>query len=154
MGRTRIALFATGALVAVAPTAGCGSPKPLTRAQLMSRANAICRSVKAKLEAASKGQSANTPRQIERLTAKISGFEQTALAELGKLVPPRALEDDWKRFVAGAGMLAEDIAKVGEYAAAKNATAARQAIASAESTQKQLAVVAGRMGLKDCEQLP
>jgi hypothetical protein len=154
MERTRIALLATGALVAVAPTAGCGSPKPLTRAQLTSRANTICRGVKAKLEAASKGQSANTPQQIERLTAKLSGFEQTALAELGKLVPPRALEDDWKRFVAGAGTLAEYTAKVGEYAAAKNTTATKRVIVSAESTQKQLAAVAGRMGLKDCEQIP
>lgn len=154
MDRTRIAAFATSTLVAVAAAAGCGSPKPLTRAQLTSRADAICRGVKAKLEAASKGQSVSTPQQIERLTAKLSSFEQTALAELGELVPPRALEDDWKRFVAAAGALAEYTAKVGEYAAAKNAAATKRVIASAESAQKQITVVAKRMGLKDCEQVP
>jgi len=155
LGRTRIAALATSALAAVAPAAGCGSsPKPLTRAQLTSRADAICRAVKAKIEAANKGGSANTPQQLERLTAKISRFEQAALVELAKLVPPQALEADWKRFVAGAQTLAEDTVNLGEYAAAKNQAAARRLIGAAEATQKQMAAIAKRNSLKDCEQVP
>jgi len=155
MGKGRVIMLAFGgALAAMALTVGCGSsPKPLTRAQLTDRANAICRSVKAKLEAASKGQSASTPQQIERLTTKVSGFEQSALAQLSELVPPATLEAEWKRFVVGAQALAEDTAQLGEYMAANNKAAAKKLIASAESTQRQMAAVAKRSGFKDCEQV-
>jgi hypothetical protein len=110
--------------------------------------------VAVKIEAVNKGGSVNTPQQLERLTAKLAGFEQTALVELGRLVPPQALEADWKSFVAGAQTLAEDTAKVGEYAATKNTTAGKQVISSAESTQKQMAAIAKRNGFKACEQVP
>jgi hypothetical protein len=157
MGRTRSAVLAlaTSAFAAAALAAGCGSsPKPLTRAQLTIRAEAICERVKAKLEAASRGQSDNTPQQIERLTTKLSGFEQAALTELSQLVPPPALESDWKRFVGGAQTLAEETIELGEDAAAKNSAAGKRLLASAESTQKQMAAVAKRDGLKACEQVP
>ncbi|MGH2878804.1 MAG: hypothetical protein ACRDK4_04255 [Solirubrobacteraceae bacterium] len=148
-----LATSAFAALVLV--TAGCGStPKPpLTRAQLTSKANAICRTVTAKLEAASKGESANTPQQLERLTAKVSGFEQKALSELSALVPPPALEAQWQRFVDGAQTLAEDTAKLGEYIANKNTAASKALISQAQATQKQMVAVAKRNGFKDCEQV-
>lgn len=158
MGRTRIAVpaLATSALAAAAlAAAGCGSsPKPpLTRAQLTSKADAICSSVTAKLEAANRGESANTPQQLERLTAKVSGFEQKALTELTELVPPAALEADWKRFVAGAQILSEKIANVGEYAAKKDVAAGKAAIAEIEVTQKQMVAIAKRNGFKKCEKV-
>jgi hypothetical protein len=156
MATPRIAApaLATSALAAAALAIGCGSsPKPLTRAQLTARANAICREVKTRLEAATKGQSANTPQQFARLASKVAGFEEKALADLTKLVPPPALEADWKRFVAGAQTLAEDTSQLSEYAAAKKTAAAKRLIASAESTQKQAAAAAKRIGLKDCEQI-
>jgi hypothetical protein len=158
MGRTRTAVpaFATSALAtALLAAAGCGSsPKPpLTRAQLTSKANSICRTVTAKLEAASKGESANTPQQVQRLTAKVSGFEQKALTELTALVPPPALEADWQRFVGGAQTLAEDTAKVGEYVAGKNTAAGKAVISQAEATQKQMVAIAKRNGIKDCEKV-
>ncbi|HEV3093181.1 MAG TPA: hypothetical protein VGY30_01555 [Solirubrobacteraceae bacterium] len=157
MGRTRTAVPAlvTSALAVAALAMGCGSsPKPLTRAQLTSRANAICRRVAVKIEAANKGGEVNTPQQLERLTAKLAGFEQTALVELGQLVPPPALEADWKSFVAGAQTLAEDTAKIGQYVTTKNTAAGKQVISSAESTQKQMAAIAKRNGFKACEQVP
>jgi hypothetical protein len=156
MGRTRTAVpaLATSALAAAALATGCGSsPKPLTRAQLTRKADAICRTASAKLEAATKGTSAKTPQQIQRLAAKLSGFEQTALGELGRLVPPPAIEADWKRFVAGAQALAEDIAKLGEYAASKNQAASKSVISSAGATQKQMTAIANRNGFKDCEKV-
>jgi hypothetical protein len=158
LGRTRIAVpaLATSAFAAVLLAAtGCGStPKPpLTRAQLTSKANSICRTVTAKLEATSKGASASTPQQLERLTAKVSGFEQKALTELSALVPPPALEAQWQRFVSGAQTLAEDTAKVGEYAASKNTTAGRAVISQIEATQKQMVAIAKSSGFKDCEKV-
>jgi hypothetical protein len=148
--------LATSAFAALVLAAtGCGStPKPpLTRAQLTSKADSICRTVTAKLEAASKGESANTPQQLERLTTKVSGFEQKALTELTALVPPPALEAEWKRFVSGAQMLAEDTAKVGQYVASKNTAAGKAVISQVEATQKRMVAIAKRNGFKDCEKV-
>lgn len=114
----------------------------------------ICRRVAAKLESASKGESANSPQQIVRLTTKLSAFEQSALGELGKLVPPAALEADWKRFLAGAQSLAEDTASLGEAAATKDTRQSKRVIASAVATQRQMAAIAKRNGIKSCEQVP
>ncbi|HEX3391142.1 MAG TPA: hypothetical protein VHS55_01110 [Solirubrobacteraceae bacterium] len=142
-------------MTAVLAVAGCGStPKPpLTRAQLTIKADSICRTVTAKLEAASKGESASTPRQLEHLTAKVSGFEQKALTELTALVPPATLEAEWKRFVNGAQTLAEDTAKVGEDVASKNTAAGKAAISQIGATQKQMVAIAKRNGFKDCEKV-
>lgn len=158
MGRTRIAVpaLATSALAAVVlAAAGCGSTTkpPLTRAQLTSKANSICRTVTAKLEAASKGESANTPQQLEHLTTEVSGFEQKALTELTALVPPPALEAQWQRFVAGAQSLADDTAKVGEYIANKNTASTKAVISEAQATQKRMVAIAKRNGFKDCEKI-
>jgi hypothetical protein len=157
MGRTRIAWRApaAGVLAATALLAtGCGSlPKPLTRAELTGKANAICRDATARFEAATKGQNTNTPQQIERLAAKLSGFEQTALAKLAKLVPPTELEADWKRFVAGAEMLVENTAKVGEYVASKNRVALKALIASTEATQREMAATAKRDRIYGCQKI-
>jgi hypothetical protein len=157
MGRIRIATpaLATGALIAAALACGCGSTsKPLTREQLTSRANAICRSVKAKLEAANKGQSFTTRQELERLIARLSSFEESALGELTKLTPPPALETEWKRFVAGAQALVEDTVRLGEQASQGNSAQSKQLIAAAQATQRQMTAVAKRVGLEACEQVP
>jgi hypothetical protein len=158
MGQTRFAVpvLATSALTTIViAAAGCGStPKPpLTRAQLTSKANSICRTVTAKLEAANKGESANTPQELERLTVKASGFEQKALTELTALVPPQALEAQWQRFVEGAQSLAEDTGKFSEYIAEKNSAASKAIISKAEATQKRMIAIAKRNGFKGCEKV-
>lgn len=159
MGRRRTAAPAllACALALVLPALalwGCGSSaKPrLTRAQLTSRANAICRKVSSKLQAATGGKSISTPQQVHSLAAKLSDFEQTSLAELGELVPPPALEADWKRFVAGAQALAENTAKLSEQSSVAG-PATQRLLASSEATQKQMVAIAKRTGLTDCEQV-
>lgn len=139
------------ALMAIALAAsGCGSSsKPLTRAELTAKANAICKTVTAKMSS----KSANTEQQISRVASELASFEQTELADLSKLVPPAELETDWKKFVAGAQTLAENTAKLGEYAKAKNLKAGKALILSSENTQKQMVVIAKRDGLTACEQV-
>ena len=109
--------------------------------------------VTAKLEAANKGESANTPQQLERLTTKVAGFEQKALTELTALIPPQALEAQWQRFVDGAQSLAEDTAKFSEYIADKNTAAGKAIISKAEATQKRMVAIAKRNGFKGCEKV-
>jgi|HubBroStandDraft_3_1064219.scaffolds.fasta_scaffold21798_3 hypothetical protein len=142
---------ATIALTAMAmAVSGCGSSsKPLTRAELTAKANEICKTVTAKIST----KSANTQQQIGRVAEELASFEQTALANLSKLVPPPELESDWKQFVAGAQTLAENTAKLGEYAKANNLKAAKGLIRSSEATQKQMLAIAKRDGLNACEQV-
>jgi hypothetical protein len=129
---------------------GCGSsPKPLTRAELTAKANAICKTVTAKIAS----KSVSTEQQISRVAGELASFEQAALADLSKLVPPMELENDWKRFVSGAQTLAENTAKLGEYAKTKNLKAAKGLILSSEATQKQMVAIAKRDGLTACEQV-
>src|ERR1700722_5724199 len=81
---------------------GCGSSeKPLTRAELTAKANAICKTVTAKLAT----KTIKSQQDIARIAPDLAGFEETALGELSKLVPPAGLANDWKQFVAGAGRL-------------------------------------------------
>jgi hypothetical protein len=148
MQYTRVAAIALTATVLAA--SGCGSSsKPLTRAELTAKANAICKTVTAKISS----KSIKTQQEIARVAGELASFEQTALTSLSKLVPPTELEDDWKRFVAGAQTLAENTAKLGEYAKANNLKGAKGLIVSSEATQKQMVAIAKRDGLTACEQV-
>jgi len=154
MGMAPRALAATALAATALAASGCGgsSPKPLTRAELTVKANAICKKVTAKLTAATKG-GVGSVQAIARVAPELASFEETALGELGKLVPPAKLESDWKQFIAGAQTLAENTSKLGEYAKENNLKAAKSLIVSSEATQKQMIAIAKRDGLKDCEQV-
>jgi hypothetical protein len=148
MGHTRVAAIALTATMLAA--SGCGSSsKPLTRAELTAKANAICKTVTAKISS----RSVKTQQDIARVAGELASFEQTALTNLSKLVPPAELEDDWKQFVAGAQTLAENTAKLGEYAKTNNLKGAKGLITSSEATQRQMVAIAKRDGLTACEQV-
>lgn len=144
-GLTTLALTATMLMAT-----GCGSSsKPLTRAELTTKANAICKTVTAKLAS----KTIKSQKDIARVAGELASFEQSALTDLSKLVPPAELENDWKQFVAGAQTLAENTAKLGEYAKSNNLKAAHGLIASSTAVQHQMQVTAKRDGLKECEQV-
>ncbi len=142
-----------GAIAIAATTvaiAGCGgSEKPLTHAELVSKANAICKTVTAKLAT----KRANSVQDIARVAQELASFEQQALSELSKLVPPANLESDWKHFIADAELLAENTSKLGEYAKTNDLKAARGLITSSDTTQHQMQAIAKRNGLTECEQV-
>ncbi len=146
-GRHLAALALAATTLAVS---GCGSSaKPLTRAELTAKANAICKTVTAKLAK----HTIKTQQDIARVATELASFEQSALTNLSKLVPPAVLADDWKKFVAGAQTLAENTSKIGEYAKANNLNASKSLITSSVATQRQMTAIARRDGLKGCEQV-
>lgn len=140
-------VLAASAIALAIAACGSSSPKPLTRAQLTAKTDAICRRVSGKL--ASVG-TLNGAAQIARVTSRLSAFEQGVLAQLGALVPPAALESDWKRFVDGAQSLAEATVKLGEDAAAKRPNEIGPLLASAEATQRRMRALARRDGFTAC----
>ncbi|HEV7936797.1 MAG TPA: hypothetical protein VGP18_02090 [Solirubrobacteraceae bacterium] len=148
MGSRRLAA-ATLAATAVT-VAGCGgSTKPLTQAELTSKANTICKTVTAKFAT----KSAHSVQDIARVAPELASFEQKALSELSKLIPPTDLESDWKQFITGAELLAENTSKLGEYAKANKLKAAGEVITSSQTTQQQMQTIAKRDGLTECEQV-
>jgi hypothetical protein len=143
-------LAATMLAATTVAIAGCGgSQRPLTHAELVSKANAICETVTAKFAT----KRVNSVQDIGRVAPELAAFEQKALSELSKLVPPPNLESDWKQFVAGAEVLAENTSKLGEYAKANNLKAAGSLVGSSETTQHQMQAIAKRDGLTNCEQV-
>lgn len=148
MGHVRIAALAltVGALA----ISGCGgSSKPLTRAELTEKANAICRRVNLKLGATS--SQVKTQNDLARLAPQLSSFEQGALSELSKLNPPSDLAGDWKKILADAQTLADNTAKIGEYAKTNQTAALRNLDTASEKVQQDLVATAKRDGLTDCE---
>jgi hypothetical protein len=148
MGPRRLAATMLAAIT-VAFTGCGGSAKPLTHAELVSKANAICKTVTTRL---AKNNIIKSQQALARVATELASFEQKALSELSKLVPPAYLESDWKQFIAGAETLAENTSKLGEYAKANKLKAARALITSSETTQHQMQAIAKRDGLSECEQ--
>lgn len=148
----RLTRTATLALLAIGLVlGGCGkSSKPLTRAELIAKADTICKRVNDKLK--SSNNTIKGRQDIARIVPKLASTEQAALAELSKLVPPAALANDWKTIIAGAQTLADNTAKLGEYAKANNLKAARGLITSSEKVQQQVLATARRDGFKYCSQ--
>jgi hypothetical protein len=149
MGRTCLAAVALVATIFA--IAGCGgsSSKPLTRAELTVRANAICKTVTSKLAS----KSASTEQQLAHVATELASFEQTALIELSRLVPPAELANDWKKFVAGAQTLAENTSKLGVYVKGGSLKSAKGLIVSSETVQQQMRAIAKRDHLAECEEV-
>ncbi|HEY5194453.1 MAG TPA: hypothetical protein VIJ39_11365 [Solirubrobacteraceae bacterium] len=147
----RIGLAAVALATTTLAIAGCGgsSAKPLTRAELTAKANVICKTVTTRFAS----KSINSQQEMARVIPELAAFEQTALAELSKLVPPAELANDWKKFVAGAETLAENTAKLGEYAKAKNIKAAGSLITGSEAIQQQMRATAKQDGITACEKV-
>jgi hypothetical protein len=139
------------AVTTLTTASGCGkSSKPLTRAELIAKADDICRRVNGKLK--SSNNTINNHADIARIIPRLASFEQTALAELSKLVPPASMADDWKMIIAGAQTLADNTAKLGEYAKANKLKAARGLITSSQKVQHQTLAIAKRDGFKECSE--
>jgi hypothetical protein len=149
MGRTGLTTIALAAIVFASSGCGGSSAKPLTRAELTAKADAICKRVSAKISS----RTIKTQQDIARAASELASFEESALTELSKLVPPAELANEWKQFVAGAQALAENTSKLGEYARANNLKGGRSLIASSEAIQQQMVAIAKRNGLKGCEQV-
>lgn len=130
--------------------AGCGSTKPLTRAQLVSRANALCTHVHAEVKQAGP---AKTPQDFVHLTRKLAGFEQHALESMRSLTPPSALTADWKHMIEGAEEVAESVGTISTDAQLKKEKGEREALERVERVEKNIAPIVERDDFTSCKEL-
>lgn len=142
---------ALGLAAVTLAASGCGkSSKPLTRAELVAKADTICRRVNNQLK--SSDNSINSKQDLARVVPRLASFEQKALADLSKLVPPASLANDWKTIVTGAQTLADNTAKLGEYAKENNIKAAKGLVTDSQKVQQAMLATAKRDGFKDCSE--
>jgi hypothetical protein len=126
-----------------------GSPTgPLTRAELIARADAICASVNARrasLKRLSHGYVAKLP--------WLASYEHAAFAQLGRLIPPVSMAGDWRQIVVVAQTVTADTAKIGEYAKSNSVNAARPLFGQVGEAQERMLTTARHAGFRDCAQL-
>jgi hypothetical protein len=124
---------------------------PLSRSELIARADAICLRLNNEL-AATAAKSVGM-REIARVSPRHAALEQTAVMELSKLTPPASIARDWRQIVAYRQTLAEELALLGRYAKVKNARSVRALAVSKKHLHRQLTTVATRDGFKRCSRL-
>lgn len=143
-------LISGAALVLAIGLAGCGSTQPLTRAQLVSKADRICAQVHHKVHAIGP---ASTPQQLSRLAHKLAGFEQQQIESMRKLKPPASLASDWKQMVEGAQEIAEGTATLSTDIQLKKEKQVGEALKQIGKVEQRLAPVVAKDGFTSCKEL-
>jgi hypothetical protein len=155
--------------LAMLAIAGCGSTSktsstttaasaPLSHAELVARASAICAHINAKIAYYSNLTPSNSKdlvssSAIASAAPQIAAVEHTALGEMEKLTPPPALAGDWQLIVGGVRTISEDTAKIGEAIKTKDTASLAGVMTSGASALQRLHVVATRDGLAGCSKL-
>lgn len=149
MGTRSRGLLAAGLAAGMLVGAGCGeAAKPLTRAQLLAKADAICKRIDTRLS----GTTIKSEKQLIHFLPRVAGFEQQALVELSKLNPPSKMAEDWKKIVAGAQTIADSTAKLSEAARLKELKTVHEVLSEIGKVQTSITTVAKRDGFKNCSQ--
>jgi hypothetical protein len=130
--------------------AGCGSATPLTRAQLVSRANALCTQLHNKMKQVGP---AKTTQDLAHLAHKLAGFEQQQLEAMHKLTPPASLASDWKQMLQGAEDIAEAAGTLSTDVQLKKDKAAGEALKQAGKVQQHIKPITERDGFTSCKEL-
>jgi hypothetical protein len=148
--RRRRALAAALCASIAVTVAGCGSAQPLTRAQLVKQADAICFQVQKKMKTLG---SSNTPKQLAFVARKLAGFQQQELEQMQRLKPPTALASDWKKILEGAEEITENAGTLSTDIQLKKDKQAGEALKQIGATEQRVALVVKRDGLTRCDQL-
>lgn len=138
----------TGSLPASSPPP---SGDPLSRSQLIARADAICRGLDTKL--ATVNPASLSMHEIARFAPPRAVLERTAVAELSKLMPPASITRDWRQVIAYRSTLTNELFKLGSDAKANDAAGIRALAVSKKLVHQKLLTVATRDGFKYCSRV-
>lgn len=142
---TALAALALGLAVA-----GCGSTKPLTRAQLVSHANTLCTQVQTKMKHVG---TAKTVQGLAHIAHKLAGFEQEQLESMKQLKPPASMAADWKQMIEGAEEVAEYAGSLSTDVQLKKKKAALEQLKQIGAVEKRISPITKRDGFTSCTQL-
>jgi hypothetical protein len=122
-----------------------GSP-PLTQAQLVRKADAVCASVEEYVAA----HRAKSLSEVSRLAPEVAARKRAAAAELERLIPPPALASEWKLITSDVRTSAGYTQMFAGYAASHNLQAIQTLQATANALHQQIATVVTREGIARC----
>jgi hypothetical protein len=120
---------------------------PLTRADLIAQADAICYRINAKRASIV----LRSKRDVVRGLPQLASYEQVAVTELAKLMPPTSITSDWKVILVNAQAVAEATAKLTTYANTNpHLLLGRPEYIILTKAQGRVIATAKRDGFKDC----
>jgi hypothetical protein len=149
MSPTQLAALALAATTLAA--SGCGgsskaTTSSLSRSELIAKADAICARVHAEYHA----NGYTTSQSIAHLAPLVAGDEQTGVDELRALHAPASMVSDWNMIVDVDQIVADNTAKLGQYAKENNLKAATPLYTANLKRQKEALTAAARDGFKEC----
>jgi hypothetical protein len=130
--------------------AGCGSAAPLTRAQLVSRANALCTQLHNKMQQVGP---AKTKQDLARIARKLASFEQQQLEAMHNLTPPASMASDWKQMIEGAEEIAATASTLSTEVQLKKNKAAGEALKQLGKVEQHMKPIVERDGFTSCKEL-
>lgn len=123
--------------------------QPLTSAQLIDQADAICYGVNAKRAAITITSNAALAQALPRVAA----YDREELSELSKLVPPASMAKDWKAIILRTQTVANDTAKLVAFLNTNpHLLEGRPTLLKIKQAEAELATIAKRDNFKDCAQ--
>jgi hypothetical protein len=141
----------------VAGCGGSGGSGAQSTAQLVARADPICEGTNAKRTAAeaSLGHATSLANPtaltgVAKTAPGLAAYDTTAVEQLRRLQAPASLARYWQAMLSDLQQLAEDTARLGEYAKEKNVKAAEGLLSGSRTTRRQLVALAARTGLTPC----
>jgi pimeloyl-ACP methyl ester carboxylesterase len=144
----RRALLLGLSLVAVG-LSGCGGSDepPLTRPELVSKADAICRSMNAKIKAL--GTPKTLP-DLQRIGGQVRSVSDDGVKQLLDLKVPDDFADEWERMMALAGRSTGYAGELAAAAKAKDPQKVRSIAVAGRRTTLRFDALAKRHGFHDC----
>jgi hypothetical protein len=128
--------------LALVACSSSSSDMPLTRAQLIAKADPICRTVVRTVR-----YYQLTPKKIVSSAPRLADVEEHAYAELSKLTPPVSFVDDWRFIVDGFRESARDFRRLAHLAEPNNENGQFETL---YADVRQKAWKARENGFKDC----
>jgi ABC-type enterochelin transport system substrate-binding protein len=144
------------AALAALTLAACGGSSKSPRAELVAKADPICKQVSVRRKAANEALSkagGTSPKGLQllaRLAPGVAAYELQAVDRLQTLKAPSSLEQEWQHLLAGMHQLAEDAAQIGTQAKANKLKKVESITSSARALRQQLATIASRDGFTYC----
>lgn len=127
-------------------TTSSSHTKPLTRNELITKADLICRRVNAKRAATRFAHSGD----YARLVPSLAEYQMAAVAAMRALIPPASMESSWNQIVFYAQEFAHSIAEFGRYAKANKLNDIASVSIAGVKAHEQMLAIAKHEGFHDC----
>jgi hypothetical protein len=121
----------------------------LTRAELIARADAICKRVVALRDSIV----ITSPADEARILPPFAAYQLSAVAALAKLDPPSSMAGDWNAILTSFRTLADDTEKVAKAAQSNSLQQMQSLSLPLNDVRRRITVIAARSGLQSCSRI-